>query len=250
MTLTREAWDRFNQYLADMRGSLAGSTASEVAEIEQDIRDHVDAELSGRSVPVSAEDLDDVLRRLGRPGQWASDPVPPIPSRPAAANSFEDWLAYASAASVLALFIFPPLLILSWIMSRWTIARLEERGEPLGTRQWLLYPPIVMVLGPLAILAAVWALAPFAELGGGLFNRPDLRTSPPGDVVGALAVALGGLGAYWVLFGTILAVGERVVRFLLYPFGQGFRRWHGWYIAIAGAALALASAATAFFIWR
>jgi hypothetical protein len=94
----------------------------------------------------------------------------------------------------------------------------------------------------------VWAVAPFAELGGKMFNGPQMLVSSARDVAGAAAVSLGGLGAYWVLFGAIVAAGERQLRFLLHPFAQGLRRRHGWYLSIVGAAVLLVSAATLFFI--
>jgi hypothetical protein len=52
----------------------------------------------------------------------------------------EDRLAYASVGSMVVFLAFPPLLVVSWLLARWTIARLEERGEALGGRRWLLYP--------------------------------------------------------------------------------------------------------------
>ena len=247
MRLNREAWERLNQYLEEMRASMAGSAPGDVADIEQDIRDHVGAELAERSAPVSLGELDAVLERLGSPRQWAADHVPP---RQASSPgwSVDDRLAYACAGSMVLFLLFPPLLVLSWLLARWTLARFEERGEPLGARQWLLYPPIVIFVTPLGVIGLLWAFAPFAELGGAVYNQPRLLSSPARDVVGTVTVSLLGLGAYWMFLGAAVAFGDRLVRLLFYPFAEGFRRRHGWWLSAGGAALAAAAAATLVFL--
>jgi hypothetical protein len=53
-----------------------------------------------------------------------------------------------------------------------------------------------------------------------------------------------------VILGAILGVAERQLRFLLYPFGQGFRRRHGCYLAIMGIAVVVVCGATLFSVWR
>jgi hypothetical protein len=247
MTLSRDAWERLNRYLDEMRASMAGSPPGDMADVEQDIRDHIGAELADRSDPVTVGDLERVLQRLGSPRQWAADHVPVRPAS-SLGVSFEDRLAYAAAASMVLFLAFPPLLVLSWLLARWTLARIEERGEPVGARQWLLYPPIVIVVTPVAVIGVLWAFAPFAELGGAIYNQPRLLASPAGDIIGAVTVALLGLGVYWIFLGAALALGDRLVRVLFYPFAEGFRRRHGWWLSSVGAALAAAAAATFVFL--
>ena len=218
-----------------------------MADIEQDIRDHVGAELADCSASISLDELDSVLQRLGSPRQWAADHVPPHQAG-SPGRSVDDRLAYACAGSMVLFLVFPPLLVLSWLLARWTLARFEERGEPLGARQWLLYPPILIVAGPLAVIGLLWAFAPFAELGGAIHNQPQLLSSPARDVVGAVTVALLGLGVYWMVLGAAGAFGDRLVRLLFYPFAEGFRRRHGWWFSSVGAALTAAAAATLVFL--
>jgi len=252
MALTREASDRLNQYLEEMRASLRGSTTIDVAEVEQDIRDHIGAELADRPSPVSADELNTVLSRLGTPGQWGADPAQPatpVSSSSVFGGSLEDRLCYASAGSMLLFLVFPPLLIVSWLLARWTLARIEERGEPLGARRWLLYPPIAIVVAPLGVIALLWAFAPFAEAAGRFYRQPRLFYSPFPNALGALTFAFAGLGVYWVFLGTCAAFGDRLVRFFFYPFAQGFRRRHGWWLMGVGAALfAVAAASLVFFL--
>jgi hypothetical protein len=51
------------------------------------------------------------------------------------------------------------------------------------------------------VIGLLWAFAPFAELGGAIFNQPRLLSSPIADTIGAVTVALAGLGVYWMFLG-------------------------------------------------
>ncbi|MGK2962978.1 MAG: hypothetical protein ACSLFK_12645 [Gemmatimonadaceae bacterium] len=228
---------------------MKDSRPIDIEEIEQDIRDHVDAELADREPPISAKELDEVLQRLGSPEQWAADNGPASASQASSPEgSSEDWLAYASAGTMLLFLAFPPLLLVSWLMARWTLARIEERGEPLGTRRWLLYPPIVIVIAPLAAIGMLWVFAPFGEIGGTIRSESQVPSAPVANTIDAITIGLGGLGVYWIFVGLALAFGERAVRLLFYPFAEGFRRRHGWFVSGLGAAVAAAAAATFVFL--
>jgi len=207
MTLTSEARQHLDRYLEEMRASMP---AEESADVEQDIRDHIDAELGERPSPVSAGDLDSVLVRLGSPRQWGVSEVAVAPR-----GGAEDWLAYASLALLLLGFLLPFFLPVSWLIARWTLARIEHRGEQPGTRRWLLYPPIAVVSIAVAVLILIWPLGLFGELAQ-RFGAP-VR-------VPALAFAM--LGGYWIVVGTVAALAPRAVRFLFHPFADGFRRGH------------------------
>jgi hypothetical protein len=243
MTLTDEARAHLDRYLEEMRASLDRSDSEE---IEQDIRDHIEAELGDRPSPVSAEDLDAVLGRLGSPRQWAADtgasPSLPVPDRHAA----EDWLAYAGIALLLLGFLLPVLLPVSWVVARWALARLEQRGEQPGARRWLLYPPLAIVSFAIALLALCWPLGAFAEIGMTVARNHGAVGSDRFPPPLALAVAAGCLGGYWIILGAVAALGQRAVRFLFHPFARGFRARHGWWLSAAGAVLAVC--ATAVFI--
>ena len=245
MTLSNEARQHLDRYLEEMRASMGHSDSDE---IEQDIRDHIEAELGDRPHPISADDLDSVLSRLGSPRQWvlAADTGPsqavPIPL----GTSAEDWLAYASIALLLLGFALPFLIPVSWLLARWALARLELRGEHLGTRRWLLYPPLAVISIGLLLLALFWPFGAFAELGTIAAQKLGAVGSDRFPPFVALAVAFGSLGAYWVILGAASALGERAVRFLFHPFADGFRRRHAWRLSVAGAILAALCAAAAF----
>jgi len=178
--LTPTAQTRLNDYLNELRHVLSGSPSVDPTDVERDVRDHIDAALTGHAAPVEANALDDVLRTLGAPAQWLpereSGPLP---------ISLSDWisalkqsvlhveqrlaggpesyrLAYLSLF-VLAggMFLFSaagqlrePLLIpvvamlVSFILAR---AALSLFGAERTTtaQKWLLYPGLVAVYLPL-----------------------------------------------------------------------------------------------------
>lgn len=181
--LTAAAEARFDDYLAQMRHALAGAADVSAAEVEADIREHVENELRDAARPVEAFVLEAVLRRLGPPTQWMPTGRPAAPSVSvgqflkarwrAAVDALwrgpEDWrLAYLSfgvfAFGVLTFILFPLGLVVSFILSRAGLAVAAERGIAVGGgRKWLLYPPVVIV--SLALSLTVIAV-PFGITAG------------------------------------------------------------------------------------
>jgi len=169
--LTAAAEARLDEYLAQVRRALLGVPDVNSAEIEADIREHVENELRGAARPVELLVLEVVLRRLGPPTQWLPPGRVPVAAQVGATFSTfgqylktrfraaraavwrgpEDWrLAYLSfgafAFGVIAFPLFPLFLLVSYILSRAGIATATDRGVTLdGGRKWLLYPPVVLV---------------------------------------------------------------------------------------------------------
>ncbi len=71
--LTPGAQSRLDDYLAEIRRVLAGSSNVNPVEVEQDVRDHIQSALSGQGGPVEEAVLDAELRKLGPPGEWLPD---------------------------------------------------------------------------------------------------------------------------------------------------------------------------------
>lgn len=186
--LTPAAEARFDSYLAQVRQALAGVPDVSPADIEADIREHVENELRSAVRPVEPFVLEAVLKRLGPPTQWLPPgrPAPAAPSlslgqylkarwraaREAVWRGPEDWrLAYLSfgtfALGVLAFPAFPLFLVISYVLSRAGLAVAADKGIALdGGRKWLLYPPVVLVslVLVLAVVAApVGIIAATAE---------------------------------------------------------------------------------------
>lgn len=189
--LTPGAQLRLDDYLAEIRRVLAGSSNVNPVEVEQDVRDHIQSALSGQGGPVEEAVLDAELRKLGPPGEWLPDSDVPWYLRSPAhwvrefresavhvgqrlAGGPESYrMAYLSLA-VLALGGIVGAIVgdeegllaaaisaaTAFILSR---AALSLLGcERLATAQkWLLYPPLLLFYVPLlvAIVVVVPAIA-------------------------------------------------------------------------------------------
>ena len=246
MTLSDEASRHLDQYLQSMRASVDDADS---AEIEQDIRDHIDAELGERPSPVSADELDAVLERLGSPSQWMTASSSQAVALPHGVST-EDWLAYGSLALLVAGFVVPVFLPASWMIARWTVARLEQQGRALGARRWLLDPPLLLVSIAIAVLTLFGPFGLFTELGTIAAERLGATDTSHGfPPLEAVSVAFACLGAYWIILSAALSLGERAVRFVFHPFAGRFRRGHAWWLTGAGAVV-LTCAAIAFFGFR
>ena len=70
--LTSEASEMLERYLGQVRLAMAGGGPEAAAEVEQDVREHVEAALADRPGPVGPGELAAVLERLGPPDQWGS----------------------------------------------------------------------------------------------------------------------------------------------------------------------------------
>lgn len=74
MRLTPRAREHLEDYVARLRLSLAGRSDVDAADVESGIREHVEAELSARSIhEATAEDVSDVLDGLGAPEAMAAE---------------------------------------------------------------------------------------------------------------------------------------------------------------------------------
>lgn len=192
--LSPAAAARLDEYLRQVRAALAGSTEVNPDEIEADIREHVENELTAAPRPVLLPALEAVLTKLGPPSQWGATPAPTFLGRVrhllgegvrdvrAAAierarrvrfvlwSGPEDWrLAYLSfgvlAVGALTVFLFPIALMVSYVLSRAGLAVAKENGIELGAgRKWLLYPSLVIVSTSLLVAVIAWPMV----VGGGV----------------------------------------------------------------------------------
>src|SRR5262249_19109178 len=176
--------------------AVVGHQSLSPDEIEQDVRDHVYSALDGAREPVSAPQVAAVLDRLGPPAQWVADEprsvwkyladklkpvghkaVEQIRSVPSDAYHLgrgwgararclrQEWgLAYVTLGLLVLGMVFPPLLIASYFVARADVALARERGETLGARRWLVYPPLVIVSLVLFLALAAWPIGPAVGL--------------------------------------------------------------------------------------
>lgn len=170
--MTSAAEARLDEYLSQVRRALHAHPDVSPDEVAADIREHIDTEFTGLNRPVTPDELESVLARLGPPSQWASagaqsNGAPSIDwkgflqvARLRALGVFqslwkgpEDWrLPYlAFGLTLLAPLTFGITLIAAYFLARATVELAAEKGQPLGARRWLVYPAILAVSLPLLL---------------------------------------------------------------------------------------------------
>ena len=290
--LTPEARAYLDDYLADVRSAVAGHQSVSPDEVEQDVRDHVYAALEGAGDPVTAPQVAAVLDRLGPPTQWVADErrgiwkyladklkpvghraVEQIKALPADAYQAgrglaarvrglsHDWrLAYVAfglfALGMIVFPLFPAFWIAAYFVARADVALTRERGEELGPRRWLVYPPLVVVSVALFVALAFWPLVPAVAIA-------DMPRSVRGDVASQIGVAprvvepvvatylaAGGLSVWWGILSLVALRFPNLPGALFPPFGSRFRRTDALIVLLLSAALFVCWLAKAGVAWR
>jgi hypothetical protein len=291
--LTPDAQIYLDEYLADIRSAVAGHASLSPDEIEQDVRDHVFAALEDVRGPVSASQLAAVLDRLGPPNEWVADEprsiwkyltdklkpvghraVGQIKALPGDAYQAgrgiaarvrgisHDWrLAYVAfglfAFGMIAFPLFPAFLIASYFAARAQVSLARERGEPLGARKWLVYPPMVIVSIVLLIVLALWPLAPAAGIVEQIPRklRPEaaeiMHVSPRVvEQVATTYMAVGFISMWWCILSLIVLRFPNVPTALLPPFGAKFRRIDALLVLLLSATVLVCWLSKAETAWR
>ena len=259
VVLSPDAQGHLDHFLKQIRAALSGQPSIDVGEIERDVLGHIDAELSGAAEPVPAHRLLAVLDRLGEPSEWVPQgesswrrPFTALQSRPG------DWrlasVAFGSLLLVLILMVGPvmlwplPLVLpaIGFVSARVTVGLLDERGEELGMRKWLVFPPLLVVYVPVLVALAGGPALPLANF---LNDDPGARSrlaafvdaSPWIAVPGAVALVL---GCWWTLLGVVAVQLTSSVRAVFRPFANRYDRRHATRLALTGVALAVIGIAT------
>ncbi|HEY3055398.1 MAG TPA: hypothetical protein VGK31_05660 [Thermoanaerobaculia bacterium] len=239
--LSDSARQRFDDYLHRLRRTLRGNQADDV---EQSVREHVEIALAGIPAPVGAEHLGVVLERLGPPERWLPEEELPIWRRVMTriANGPDDWrVAYLSFGLFLLTLLLLPLgigillLVPAYLVGRAFVELLSERGEPIGARRWLVYPPIAALL---FLLFSGFLIGPVVPLlgwgiGEGGFHR---LWNPAMDRIRVNAgLTAASIGLWWILYSVVLTILFRPIRFAFAPLLDRLRRRHLWLLSLAGA---------------
>lgn len=247
MRLTDDAQHHLDTYLAAMRSSLRG-TSIDSNDIERDIREHIESALAEYDV-VDTADLDPVLQRLGAPEAWISEGELPPWRRllKRLQHGPEEWrLPYlAFAATILGLMLLPIGIGLALILGAFLLARaaVEEIGaENLGSRRWLIYSPIALVMSFFALLVIFGPVTPVLAW---IIDQPAnvqqyVGSDSPRVLAGLAAVAF---GVWWVVLSILLAIAYRPVRFVFIPLTLRWRRAHAAFIAACGVVVTAIGAA-------
>jgi hypothetical protein len=282
--LSPEAEVYLDDYLAEVRSAVAGHASISPNDIEQDVRDHVVAALQDIDRPVSAAQLAAVLDRLGPPAEWVADEprsvwkyladklkpvgykaVEQIKALPGDAYQAgrelaarvrglsHDWrLAYVAfalfALGLIAFPLFPAFLIASYFAARADLSVARERGEALGARRWLVYPPLLIVSVVLFLALAAWPIGPAVGLSHEIPRTlkgevADMMHVSPKAVqpVAASYLAVGAVSAWWAIASLIVLRYPGLPGALFPPFGSKIRR--------VDAAIMLLLSATVFVCW-
>jgi len=284
MNLTLEAQETLDAYLADVRSAVMGHASVSPDEIEQDVRDHVQASLEGVEQPITAAKIEEVLERLGPPSQWVAgerrsiwkyltDSLKPVGHKaveqikalPGEAYQAgrglaacvrglsHDWrLAYLAfglfALGLIAFPLFPAFLIASYIAARADASLARERGETLGARRWLIYPPMVIVSLAFMIALVFWPVIPSVAMS---HEIPRSQYSTAGEImhvspravqpVSAIYMAIGTVSLWWSILSLLVLRFPNLPATLFPPFCKSVRR--------IDALLVLLLAGTALVIW-
>ncbi|MHC4168010.1 MAG: HAAS signaling domain-containing protein [Planctomycetota bacterium] len=70
IALSKSARRSLDDYLRQARAYLRGSRSVDADEVEQNITEHIENALEGANEPVSCDQLEAVLQKLGDPQQW------------------------------------------------------------------------------------------------------------------------------------------------------------------------------------
>lgn len=134
ITFNDDAKKLVDNYLHQVRSCLNSCTTVDADEVEQNIKEHIENELQDSSEPISYDELNIVLKKLGSPQQWVPEEetswwrkiILRLRTGP------EDWrLAYISFGLLILGFLtgrnsFMILVIASFIVSRALISTAEQ----------------------------------------------------------------------------------------------------------------------------
>lgn len=227
VTFSESAQRNLRDYLRQARQCLRGSKSVDADEVEQNITEHIESELEGVSEPVSCDDLNAVLQKLGSPQQWVpADELPwwrKIIFR--LRNGPEDWrLAYISFGLLVLGCGLPWTLgvfvLASFIVSR---AALSEAGDTsvLKGQRWLLYPSLIIVYAFVLLVLLTWPLLPLIPLADEfehVFRESSSRFDE--DRILGISIVAAGLGLWWTVLGLIFLKPRRVLRIFFNPFAD------------------------------
>jgi HAAS domain-containing protein len=245
--LTKEANERLDQYLKEIRSALRGCDSVNADEVERDIREHIETELPGDRGEVTLPELNQILERLGKPGQWVTPREVPWWRRfvNRLRTGPEDWrLAYLAFVLLTfgVIFALPlwPLILVSYFVARAALAASQSRGEKLEAQRWFIYPSLLIV--DFLLVALVMLALPALALTLGVHETRVLRSENINieqQIQLICVLTLMAFSIYWVVLGIILALCPSGVRAILQPFAEGFKRKHGLILVYLGVGLGL-----------
>jgi hypothetical protein len=251
--LSDAARELFQKYLWELRLSLKGCSSVDPAEVEADVKQHIDQELAGEPAPVSGEKLGEILRKLGSPWQWV--PIEElswwrrIVLRLRTGPSDLRLSAAVFALLVLGLIFVPltwPFLLASFLLARATLAMTAEAEKELGWQRWLVYPPLIVIYIPILLFVLGWPLAAAGTFvddltrsrGTNPFSGQSWRAIPEEPFI--VAACFTALTAWWAVVTAVVFVWPTLPMNVFRPMLGRVRRWRA---ALLFAALVIVTCA-------
>jgi hypothetical protein len=267
VSLSENAKKRLDDYILQMRACLRNCTTVDADEIEQNVIDHIENELSGAAEPVALDDLDPVLKKLGSPAQWLPDDGKSRSTRLTQSRVLT-YISFALTAVFLLMSMPRTLAVLLWrplletliffpgnlLLPAFILARLALAGvwnpKDLGQQRWLAYPPLI-----LAYISISWRILLLPGIIIFLFWLPryisylnEIAAGEEAKVYNTFVVTTitASVGLWWIALGTILRRWPKLVHVIFRPFANWFnRKWAAALLCI-GLALAICSLAVRF----
>jgi hypothetical protein len=255
INLTDSAEKRLDKYLQEMRTCLRDCATVDADEVEQNITEHIENELAAAAEPVSLNNLNIVLEKLGSPSQWIPEEELPWWRKAILRlrTGPDDWrLAYISFALLLwflylvrginleGMFGLPIMIIdrpavglifwMSFLIARAAVREAAAREE-LGAQKWLIYPPLLSMYITAFLLILLW---PWVFIAPRL--NCILQAGVSGSYVLNLALFFGGLitSISWVGLGVLFFIRPKLLSFLLRPFADKFSRTFARLVLLSG----------------
>ena len=270
--LSDRTQNRLDEYLRQVRASLEDCEKVDAKEVQQDITEHIERELAGTAEPVSLDQLDDVLRRLGGPQQWVpgaeATERDEVTMKASVGREYR-LLAYVAFGLFLLCFLIPIALqqflrpirfypLFPWgvwtaailLLSSFFTARvvLYAAGSPsqLAGQRWLVYPPLIVVYVVVCVVMLLWPVLPSA--GPGVYGnwtlaertawfcaRLDSRPYEIWHLPGPYRFDPAvNLALWWLILAVVLLIWPGLLRIIFRPFANRFnRRWAGVLLVIA-----------------
>ena len=246
---TPDAADFFEAWLGRVRTSVAVDPRVDPDDVAQDLRAHVNAELSSAAEPVTISELSRVLDSLGQPAQWGDAAAPALPAPRARTDWFQrnvaevltGWQKRLGGDLGLPALLLPLTLLGTWgfedggfvlLAVAYFVARGQVMYVPdalVGRKRFLVYLPLALGSGTLVGLVLGFPLT----FGRGVsFGHP----------FGMLWI----VGLWWIFVGFVAGREPRRVRAILRPFADGFDVTHGRMLSLLGAAFLIISIVVSF----
>ncbi len=260
--LSETAQNRLDKYLSQARSSLHTCTGVDADEVESDIRAHIETELEGIDEPVSLNNLESVLERLGSPTQWVPEEeiswwrkmILRLRTGP------EDWrLTYISFGLLILGFVILPsfiiLLPVSFIVARAVLSESTDPSE-LKAQRWLIYPSLIIVYVSVFLGLLLWPLGllfPLAEALEHTIRESNVPFSDLRDDLHywrmATSFIIAGLGLWWFILGGLLLKWRNFLHMLFKPFTGWFSRKWAFVVLLIGFVIMIPSLGVGVWYW-